>query len=50
MPATRSEHVWVTHDPQYKLSEHMQGSSDTHPWFITRSLSNLLQQRIQNVM
>jgi|HubBroStandDraft_2_1064218.scaffolds.fasta_scaffold00045_21 hypothetical protein len=50
MPATRSDHVWVTHDPQYKLSEHMQGASDSKAWFITRSLSNLLQQRIQHVM
>jgi hypothetical protein len=49
-PTTRSEHVWVTHDPQYKLSEHMQGASDGKPMFMVRSLSKLLQQRIQHIM
>jgi hypothetical protein len=47
---TRSGHVWVTHDPQYKLSEHMQGASDGKPMFMVRSLSKLLQQRIQHIM
>lgn len=40
-PTTRSEHVWVTHDPQYKLSEHMQGASDGEPVFMVRSLIKL---------
>jgi hypothetical protein len=50
MPTTRSEHVWVLRDPHYKLSEHMQGASDDQPMFMVRSLSKLLQQRIQHVM
>jgi hypothetical protein len=48
MPTTRSEHVWVSHDPQYKLSEHMQDASDDKPMFMVRSLNKLLQQRIQH--
>jgi hypothetical protein len=48
MPTTRSEHVWVTHDPQYKLSEHMQGASDSRPMFMVRSLSSLLHQQIHH--
>jgi hypothetical protein len=50
MPTTRSEHVWVSHDPQYKVSEHMQGASDDRPMFMVRSLNKLLQQRIQHIM
>ncbi len=50
MPTTRSEHVWVTHDPQYKLSEHMQGAHDDQPMFMARSLSKLLQERIRHIM
>lgn len=49
-PATRSEHVWVKHDPQYKLSEHLLGASDGQPMFMVRSLNKLLQQRIQHIM
>ncbi|HEY2352481.1 MAG TPA: hypothetical protein VGH83_08205 [Candidatus Acidoferrum sp.] len=48
MPTTRSEHVWVAHDPQYNLSEHMQGAPDDQPMFMVRSLNRLLQQRIQH--
>jgi hypothetical protein len=50
MPTTRSEHVWVTHDPQYKLSEHMQGALDDQPMFMVRSLRKLLQQQIRHIM
>lgn len=50
MPTTRSEHVWVTHDPQYKLSEHMQGAHDDQSMFMVRSLSKLLQQQIRHIM
>jgi hypothetical protein len=49
-PTTRSEHVWVTHDPQYKLSEHMQGAHDDQSMFMVRSLSKLLQQQIHHIM
>jgi hypothetical protein len=50
MPVTRSEHVWVSHDPQYKLSQHMPGASDDHPMFMVRRLDKLLQERIHHVM
>src|SRR6267378_5940286 len=42
MPTTRLEHVWVKHDPQYKLSEHMHGASDSQTMFMVRKLSRLL--------
>jgi hypothetical protein len=48
MPTTRAEHVWVSHDRQYKVSEHMQDVSDDQPMFIVRSLNRLLQQRIHH--
>jgi hypothetical protein len=48
MPTTRSEHVWVTHDPQYKLSEHMQGASDGREMFMVRSLTSLQQDQIHH--
>ena len=48
MPTTRLEHVWVSHDAQYKLSEHMQGASDGQAMFMVRSLSRLLQQQIHH--
>lgn len=50
MPTTRSEHVWVTHDPQYRLSEHMQGAHDDQSMFMVRSLSRLLQPQIRHIM
>lgn len=50
MPTTRSEHVWVTHDPQYKLSEHMQGARDDRSMFMVRSLRKLLQPQIHHIM
>jgi hypothetical protein len=49
-PTTRSEHVWVTHDPQYKMSEHMQGASDQESMFMVRSLRKLLQPQIHHIM
>src|SRR5882762_2359353 len=48
MPTTRLEHVWVTHDPQYKLSQHMQGASDTRTMFMVRKLSRLLEEQIHH--
>jgi hypothetical protein len=50
MPTTRSEHVWVAHDPHYKLSEHMQGASDHESMFMVRSLGKLLQPQIHHIM
>jgi hypothetical protein len=49
-PTTRSDHVWVTHDPQYKMSEHMQGASDQESMFMVRSLRKLLQPQIRHIM
>jgi hypothetical protein len=46
MPTTRSEHVWVVHDPRYKLSEHMEGASDSREMFLSRRLSTLLAERM----
>ena len=48
MPATRSEHVWVTHEPGYKLSQHMEVASDSRDMFMVRSLSRLLEERIHH--
>ena len=48
MPTTRSEHVWVTHQPLYKLSEHMQGASDRQAMFMVRKLSRLLEEQIHH--
>jgi len=48
MPTTRSEHVWVSHDPQYKLSEHMQDARDDLPMFMVRKLSGLLGGQIHH--
>src|SRR5258708_5152277 len=50
MPTTRLEHVWVTHDPQYKLSEHMQGARDDQSMFMVRSLRKLQQPQIRHIM
>ena len=49
-PTTRSEHVWVSHDPRYKMSEHMQGASDQESMFMVRSLRKLLQPQIRHIM
>jgi hypothetical protein len=49
-PTTRSEHVWVTRDPHYKLSEHMQGAHDDQSMFMVRSLRKLLQPQIHHIM
>jgi len=48
MPTTRSEHVWVAHQPRYRLSEHMQGASDSQAMFMVRSLGKLLQDQIHH--
>lgn len=48
MPTTSSEHVWVSHDPQYKLSEHMQDARDDRPMFMVRKLSGLLGGQIHH--
>jgi hypothetical protein len=48
MPTTRAEHVWVTHQPLYKLSEHMQGASDGQAMFMVRKLSRLLEEQIHH--
>lgn len=50
MPTTRLEHVWVSHDPLYKLSEHMQGARDDRSMFMVRSLTKLLQPEIRHIM
>jgi hypothetical protein len=49
MPTVRSDHVWVSHDPEYKISEHIQGASDDRPMFRVRSLRLLLQPQIRNI-
>lgn len=48
VPATRQEYVWVKHEPEYRLSEHMQGASDDRPMFMVRKISKLLQRQIQD--
>lgn len=52
MPILRSNRVWVSHDPDYKISDHIQApeASDDHPFFRVRSLKLWLQAGIiQNV-
>jgi hypothetical protein len=49
VPILRAEHVWVSHDPQYKLSEHIEGAADDRPWFMVRSLKLLLQPQMNNI-
>lgn len=48
-PILNSEHVWVSHDPNYKLSEHLEGASDDRPWFLVRSLKVLLEPQLKNI-
>jgi hypothetical protein len=48
MPTTRSEHVWVTHEPRYRLSEHMEGASDDKAMFMVRRLSRLHEEQIHH--
>lgn len=45
MPILRSNQVWVSHDPHYRISDHIQarGISDDHPFFRVRSLKLWLQ-------
>jgi hypothetical protein len=45
-PILSTEHAWVSCDPQYKLSEHLQGASNERPWFRVRSLKALLQTQL----
>lgn len=49
MPIISSDHVWVSHDPQYKLSEHLEGASDDQPWFHVRSLKMFLQPELGHI-
>ena len=46
MPTTRSEHVWVTHEPRYRLSQHMKGEPDDREMFLVRSLKTLLAEQM----
>lgn len=48
MPILRSSHVWVSHDPEYRISDHIQaaGASDDLPFFRVRSLKLWLQTGI----
>ena len=46
VPILNAEHAWVSHDPQYKLSEHLKGASDDRPWFRVRSLRVLLEPQL----
>jgi hypothetical protein len=48
-PILSSEHAWVSHDPQYKLSEHLEGASDDRPWFRVRALKVVLQPELGNI-
>ncbi len=51
MPITISEHVWVKHEPDFKVSEHMMRRSESHhdqPMFLVRSLRKLEQNRIEH--
>ena len=47
MPIVHAEHVWVSHDPQYKISQHEHGAPDDRPMFVVRSLRVLLQQTLR---
>lgn len=51
MPIISSDQVWVSHDPQYKLSEHLhaKGASDDRPWFHVRSLKVFLQPQLGDI-
>lgn len=48
-PIVRLDHVWVSHDRNYKLSEHLEGASDDRPWFMVRSLKVLLDPQLKNL-
>lgn len=48
-PILSAEHAWVSHDPQYKLSEHLEGAFDDRPWFRVRSLRVLLQPQLGKI-
>lgn len=50
MPIVQADHVWITHEAQYKLSEHLQGASNDRPMFLVRSLQKLLQPQMQHLM
>ncbi|HET9377720.1 MAG TPA: hypothetical protein VFO40_22295 [Chthoniobacterales bacterium] len=49
MPITRSEHVWIAHEPDFKPSQRMVRASearDDRPMFLVRNLERLQQPRI----
>jgi len=51
MPITVAEHVWITHERDFKPSERMVRSDDARddrPMFLVRSLKKLEEQRIQH--
>ena len=45
-PILTAEHAWVSHDPQYKLSDHLQAASNDRPWFRVRNLKALLRPQL----
>jgi hypothetical protein len=47
IPILRSNRVWVSHDPGYKISEHIQGQPDDQPFFHVRSLKLWERSQIQ---
>ena len=47
MPILRSNHVWVSHDPEYRISEHIQGEPDDRPFFGVRSLKLWMRSQLQ---
>jgi len=47
MPATRQPRVWVKHDVDYKVSEHLEGASNDKPMFLARSLRTLMSPHFQ---
>lgn len=47
MPILRSTHVWVSHDPEYKISEQIQGEPDDQPFFRVRSIKLWMRSQIQ---
>ena len=44
VPVTRSEHVWVKHEPRYRPSEHISGASDDGGSIGGRKLSDFLKE------
>ena len=48
-PILNGDRAWVSHDSQYRLSEHLQDASDDRPWFLVRSLKKLQQPQLTNI-